>query len=146
LGRKRGGVLDPSKRSVRTEIVRDFEKERERESVRKEDISGPVVTGSLSMRTLRRQPSIADLHRAKGNVGVGEGRGVENAGTREVEGVKRKESVILRDIENRRERRGWEMGSKVSTLTIVLIKLTHLAWTRPRPDREGKYIHILNDS
>ncbi|WVF71211.1 hypothetical protein IAT40_006011 [Kwoniella sp. CBS 6097] len=56
------------------------------------------------MGTLRRQPAMVDLS-GKGKIGLKSY--TEGAG-----GVKRKESVILKEIENRRERRGWEIGSK----------------------------------
>ncbi|WVQ99656.1 hypothetical protein IAU59_006795 [Kwoniella sp. CBS 9459] len=65
------------------------------------------------MGTLRRQPAIADLS-SKGKIALksrvevtGIGAGVEGG-----EGLKRKESIILKEIENRRERRGWEIGGK----------------------------------
>ncbi|WVQ67367.1 uncharacterized protein L199_005563 [Kwoniella botswanensis] len=61
-----------------------------------------------TMGTLRRQPGMNDLN-VKSRVGLVESHdNIVNGGT----GMKRRESVILKEIENRRERRGWEIGSK----------------------------------
>ncbi|WWD03270.1 hypothetical protein V865_001321 [Kwoniella europaea PYCC6329] len=95
--------------------------------VRKSDISRPYPSLSDEARdyskgyydvgpetdmmgTLRRQPGMNDLS-GKGRVGMVESHdNVVKSGS----GMKRGESVILKEIENRRERRGWEIGSKPS--------------------------------
>ncbi|WVW84239.1 hypothetical protein I302_106269 [Kwoniella bestiolae CBS 10118] len=60
------------------------------------------------MGTLRRQPGMVDLGR-KHKVGLRENY-EGNIGVV----MKRRESIILKEIENRRERRGWEIGSRPS--------------------------------
>ncbi|KAK8864647.1 hypothetical protein IAR55_001897 [Kwoniella newhampshirensis] len=79
---------------------------------KKSDIGKPIPSSSLDytaaypnagqeadMGALRRQPGITDLGE-KTKVEHGEG------------GLKRKESLIMMEIERRRERRGWEIGSR----------------------------------
>jgi hypothetical protein len=90
----------------------DSGRNRERQRSKKDSISHsisaniPGTTGSLSMRTLRRQPSMADL----GSRGM-KAEGVRKEGLR---GPNREGSVMLRDIENGQERRGCETMSRVS--------------------------------
>ncbi|KAK6909833.1 hypothetical protein I204_04748 [Kwoniella mangroviensis CBS 8886] len=67
-----------------------------------------VGPGADMMGTLRRQPGMNDLI-GKNRVGLVESHdNIVKGGT----GMKRRESIILKEIENRRERRGWEIGSR----------------------------------
>ncbi|WRT66608.1 uncharacterized protein IL334_003567 [Kwoniella shivajii] len=66
----------------------------------------PGVSGADEMGTLRRQPGMVDLS-GKSKVGPSDKTSTVQSGP-----LKRRESIILREIENRRERRGWEFGSK----------------------------------
>ncbi|WWC94498.1 hypothetical protein V866_001344 [Kwoniella sp. B9012] len=94
-------------------------------AVKKSDISKPYPSLSDEARdyskgyydvgpdvdikgTLRRQPGMNDLI-GKNRVGLAESHDNNVKGGT---GRKRRESVILKEIENRRERRGWEIGSK----------------------------------
>ncbi|OCF30554.1 hypothetical protein I316_07822 [Kwoniella heveanensis BCC8398] len=67
------------------------------------------------MGSLRRQPAMVDLS-GRGKIGLrsqADGTVIRE----EPGGFKRKGSIILKEIENRRERRGWEIGSKKTTAT-----------------------------
>ncbi|WWC69951.1 uncharacterized protein I206_103895 [Kwoniella pini CBS 10737] len=58
-----------------------------------------------TMGTLRRQPGMEDLS-GKSRLGITERSELkENLG-----GIRRRESIILKEIENRRDKRGWEIG------------------------------------
>ncbi|WWC89078.1 uncharacterized protein L201_003996 [Kwoniella dendrophila CBS 6074] len=79
---------------------------------------GPETTNSIDidiMGTLRRQPGMIDLSGKSGNIGNGISISEKSDNSKvNRNGMRRRESIILKEIENRRERRGWEFGSKTT--------------------------------
>ncbi|WWD17030.1 hypothetical protein CI109_101467 [Kwoniella shandongensis] len=84
--------------------------------VKKSDIGKPIpspaldYTSSAGYRSVGEEVDMGTLRRQRAMVDLGGVRS-KTVELKEV-GIKRKESLILKEIENRREKRGWEIGSR----------------------------------